>query len=234
MYSGNLDHYMAVGRSAMHNILGALQAAGSDSPPTILDLPSGHGRVTRWLRAKFPEARLTACDLNRDGADWCAKTFGARPVYSLPDIRSLELDETYDLIWCGSLLTHLDWTAWRAFLRFFPARMNPGGVLIFTTHGRLCAEWLHMGRMDYGLKPEVIAGIVADYRRCGFGYRDYPNSHEYGISISTPQRVVALLQGLPELRILGYAEAAWDQHQDVTACARRIQPLASYVCPERD
>ncbi len=231
MYAGNLDHYMGVGESAMRNILPALQAAGHERCNAILDLPSGHGRVMRWLRSKFPEARITACDLNRDGVDWCASMFGARPVYAVPDIRTLQLDETYDLIWCGSLLTHLDWSAWRAFLHFFSAHLNVGGVVVFTTHGRLSAEWLHTGHVDYGLKQDAIPGIVEDYRQYGFGYRHYWHSQEYGISISTPQRVMALLQILPELRLLGYSEAAWDQHHDVVVCAKRTHPLVAYVCP---
>jgi hypothetical protein len=230
MFEGNLDHYMRVGESAMQSILAALRAAGRDRCDAILDLPSGHGRVLRWLRAKFPEARITACDLNREGVDWCAERFGARPVYSVPDIRGLQVEEVYDLIWCGSLLTHLDWSHWGTFLNFFSTHMTPGGVLIFTTQGRLSAEWLHTGRVDYGLKPDVIAGIVEDYRRCGFGYRNYWHSKEYGISIAAPWRVMDLLQSLPEMRVVGYAEAAWDQHQDVVACARRAQPLVEYVC----
>jgi hypothetical protein len=61
------------------------------------------------LRAAFPEAHLTVCDLDRDKVDFCAAQFNATPVYSQEDIRSVSLDQTFDLIWCGSLFT--SWTA---------------------------------------------------------------------------------------------------------------------------
>lgn len=227
MFAGNLEHYMGVGESAMCSILAALQAAGRERCDCILDLPSGHGRVLRWLRATFPAARITACDLNRVGVDWCAQTWNARPVYSVRDIRELSLNETYDLIWCGSLLTHLCWSGWETSLDFFSQHLAPGGVLLFSTHGRRCADWLHVGRVDYGLDREAIAGLVEDYRREGFGYRDYPRQSGYGISLATPHRVLGLLQFRPELRVIGYAEATWDAHHDVVACMR---PPAPALC----
>ena len=47
----------------------------------MLDFACGHGRVMRTLKAAFPDALLTACDIDRDGVDFCARTFGAAPVY---------------------------------------------------------------------------------------------------------------------------------------------------------
>lgn len=230
MYAGNLSHYMGVGESAMHTIIPILQLVGCERIDSILDLPSGHGRVLRWLRAKFPTARITACDIDRDGVDWCAKTWNARPVYSTKDIRDLSLDESYDLIWCGSLLTHLSWQDWERFVDFFSEHLNPNGVLFFTTHGRRSADWLHTGRVDYGLDGESVAGLCADYRLNGFGYRDYAGQCEYGISLTTPHRVAGLLQARPELRVVGFSEAKWDAHQDVVACTRSVENFAIEAC----
>lgn len=231
MYAGNIDHYMGVGLSAMRSILPVLRAAGREQPQRILDLPCGHGRVMRWLRARFPDAHITACDLNRGGVDWCAKAYGARAVYSLADLDALDLGEPYDLIWCGSLLTHLDWAGWIRFIDFFERQLRPSGVLLFSSHGRQCADWLQVGRVDYGLKRDVIPRLLANYRRAGFGYQNYWHSSEYGISLATPQRVLGLLQNRPALHLLGYAEAAWDGHHDVIACLRRETPFGVEACP---
>lgn len=231
MYGGNLDHYMGVGLSAMRSILPALRMAGSARCARILDLPCGHGRVLRWLRARFPEAVITACDLNRAGVDWCAATYGAQPVYSVPDLSVLDLGGNYDLIWCGSLLTHLDAAGWMRFLAFFEQQLAPGGVLVFSSHGRQCAEWVQVGRFDYGLKAEVIPQLLADYRSLGFAYQNYWHSTEYGISLATPQWVLGYLQTRAQLRVLGYSEVAWDGHHDVIACQRRAVALAAGACP---
>ena len=106
MYDGRDGHYVSVGLSALRAIEDALGDAPAP-PRRILDLPCGHGRVTRVLRARFPEAAITVCDLDRGGVDFAAARFGARGVYSVEDFRALDLGEAYDLIWVGSLVTHL-------------------------------------------------------------------------------------------------------------------------------
>jgi SAM-dependent methyltransferase len=97
--------YFDVGRSALDCIKSALTTAHI-APTSILDLPCGHGRICRMLRALFPDAHLAACDLDRDAVDFCAAQFNATPVYSHEDIRRVSLDQCFDLIWCGSLFTH--------------------------------------------------------------------------------------------------------------------------------
>src|SRR5262245_38284150 len=108
MFTGDLESYLSVTYSAIAQIGHAMTACGITSFERVLDLPCGHGRAMRGLRAAFPEAELTACDVNREGVDFCAERFGAVPVYSDPDPERIPLEGTYDLIWVGSLLTHLD------------------------------------------------------------------------------------------------------------------------------
>jgi len=127
--------YFDVGRSALDCIKSALTTAHI-APTSILDLPCGHGRVCRMLRAFFPDAHLTVTDLDHDGVDFCAAQFNATPVYSHEDIWRVSLDQCFDLIWCGSLFTHLDAPQLPDFLGFFAEHLSPDGVLVFTTHGR--------------------------------------------------------------------------------------------------
>src|SRR5437870_5495298 len=91
-----LSHYLESGRAA-------LTAAGKTDVRRILDLPCGHGRVLRVLKAAFPGAALTACDIDRDGVDFCASRFGAEPVYSVEDPGRIPVRGPFDLIWVGSL-----------------------------------------------------------------------------------------------------------------------------------
>ena len=84
--------YFDLGRRALELIHFSGELCDKPHYPDILDLPCGHGRVLRWLRAHYPYANLTACDLDRAGVDFCAKQFGARPVYSQPDLRQLHFN----------------------------------------------------------------------------------------------------------------------------------------------
>jgi SAM-dependent methyltransferase len=211
-------YYFWVGEDAIRVIRLALH--GAQRRPRgmkeILDLPCGHGRVMRWLRATFPEASLTACDLDADGVGFCAETFGARPVLSSADPEDLALG-TFDLIWCGSLLTHLrpgDWDRW---LSLFFRSLNPGGVLVFTTLGRRAIEMMVDGSYDHGMTVEQIEGLRGGALSLGQGFAAYPHHPDYGIAVARPGHTVGKLGSF---RLVNYTEGGWAQHQDVVAVTR--------------
>jgi len=221
MFAANREHYLQVGQSALQCIRLALLAA--DKPASqvqrILDLPCGHGRVLRTLRAAFPEASITAGDVLREAVDYCAKAFGAEPFYSSPDLGELTLDASFDLIWCGSLLTHLDSDRWSLLLDLFDRLLEPGGVLLFTCHGRSVFDRIQKG-WDYGLDRDRLRLLVQQHKEKGFGYVDYPGQQGYGISVSARPWVLSQLDQHPRLRLLSFHERGWDDHQDVVVCVR--------------
>lgn len=217
MFTGDTDHYFDVGESARQCVEKALALAPRD-PATItrvLDLPCGHGRVLRFLRPAFPRAEFTACDLNRDGVEFCARVLGAAPLHSAADPAQIATTATFDLIWCGSLLTHLPRTAGEAFFRFFDRALAPGGVLVVTLHGRHCEAQLTDGRRTVDLDPAQTGELLAQYRRDGFGYVDYRGQRGYGFSLMHPSWVLANLLPCGRWRLLGYHEHGWDARQDV-------------------
>jgi SAM-dependent methyltransferase len=234
MYAGHREHYFMVGRVAVEWIRIALHAAGRETVETILDLPCGHGRVLRAIKAAFPEARLAACDIDRDGVDFCADVFGATPIYGTEDPRDLELPADLDLVWCGSLLTHVSSERWPHFLEAFHSALAPGGVLVFTSHGRSRAEKLRAGTVGMGLTGAQTRAILAQYDREGFGYQDFAPenlnskltsslSSGYGMSLATPAWVCEVVQQVDGLSIALYSEEAWPRDagpQDVIACVR--------------
>jgi len=217
------EHYFSVGRSALACIEAALAAAGSghDQIRRVLDLPCGHGRVLRWLKRSFPAATLTACDLNFPGVDFCASALGAEPVYSVPDPKALVLPDGYDLIWCGSLLTHLDPEGWAGFLRRFESSLAVGGVAVISTHGERTREWIVSGHYRYGLPDARCFKLLFEHLLTGFGYQDYPGSEAYGISLSSERWVRTVIErAMPASRVVSYQHAAWDGHHDVVAVQR--------------
>jgi SAM-dependent methyltransferase len=219
MHDSDLGHYGRVGQSAWRCITLALLACDAPTPRRVLDLPCGHGRVLRVLRRALPDAELTACDLDRAGVDFCRTEFGAHSVYSDTDLRSVVLGSDFDLIWCGSLLTHLDAPRWLEVLRAFVAALRPGGVAVVTVHGRLVADRLRNG-VDYGLTPARITELLRAYDNGGFGYVDYPDRAGYGVSLSSPAFLFRELAAWFDVRVVSYAERQWDDHQDVLAFQR--------------
>jgi SAM-dependent methyltransferase len=226
MFVDNPDHYFAVGRSALLCIRASMLAAGVETFANILDLPCGHGRVLRHLQSAFPEARLSACDIDTDAVDFCAATFGATPIYSHATPGNIPLEGDYDLIWVGSLLTHLNATACREFLNLFRTNLRVGGLLVFTIHGRAAADRMRRGVSTYGLNTDAIAQVLEQYAGRDFGYASYLDdtlpgiSGNYGISLASPAWVFKEVARLPETRMLNYTESGWDNHQDVVGLFR--------------
>jgi SAM-dependent methyltransferase len=230
------ERYFLSGRLALDSIRLSMVAIGKTQVESVLDLPSGYGRVLRWIAAEFPAARLTACDIDPQGVDFCSRVFGATPVYGREDPANIELHDGYDLIWCGSLFTHLALERWDGFLGLFEAALVPGGLLIFTTHGREIALLLRdpeRGR-TYMQAPDRREDILRGYDTSGAGYRDYAFTDEFresrslprdfGISLTKPSAVSAVIERRPVLRLVTYMEGRVYRGQDVVACVRL--PLA--------
>ena len=74
------------------------------------------------------------------------------------------------MIWCGSLLTHVDASKSIGFVKVFEALLAPGGVAVFTTYGRFTAEALRKRENTLSLEDEQIEGLLRDYDSTGFGY----------------------------------------------------------------
>lgn len=212
MMDGDLARYLAVGDNALR----AIQATpGLVAPSSILDLPCGHGRVARHLRAAYPGAELFVADLDEPGADFCAAEFGATKLASTPDFNAIDFDRRFDLIWVGSLITHLDAEATRSFFGFLARHLGSDGNAVVTSHGAFVAGRLFLSQRPlYGLSMAEEAGILADYQASGHGYCQYPMQDGYGISLASRHwlRNAAAAAGLA---VASHEDHAWDNHQDV-------------------
>ena len=210
-----LTHYLESGRTALRCVRAALAAAGKVDVRRVLDLPCGHGRILRVLKAAFPAAALTACDVDRPGVDFCAKQFGAEPVYSVENPADIPLRGPFDLIWVGSLMTHFDAPRWPAFLGRFRSLLSPDGVCVFTTHGLGAVEFIRAGRSNYGVSDPTK--LLRWYARHGFAYLPYQHGGAYGVSMSTVGWVADRIHALPDTRLVMVTEKGWHNHQDVVA-----------------
>lgn len=220
MFVGHSGHYFSVGLDAANIIDSILQENRLAQPQKILDLPSGHGRVLRFLKTRYPQAQFTACDLNQDAIKFCAARFGASPCVSSNSFRDIPVNDQYNLIWCGSLITHLKAPAISDLLNFFYDKLSLQGILIFTTIAEEACSRLRSG-ITYDLNPRDIANLIRDYEKSGFGYAQYPgNRRDYGLTLTAPSWIrneVSKIKGLKELY---FAKTRWDKHQDAFAFIR--------------
>lgn len=208
------EHYFNVGKSALLSIMAALAArqcyAGGHQPiEHILDFGCGHGRVARYLKAAFPDAVTKVTDLSQDGVRWCVDVLGCEETGpTLPA-------NTFDLIWVGSVFTHLTAAAAAQLLGELKAALRENGVLLITTRGRFAA----LNRNPKGPSPEGAAAMMAAYDIAGYGFAEYAKTPGYGVCTVNPSWYFTHACDDTTIQI-ALQEKGWDSNQDVLAFMR--------------
>ena len=214
-------HYFDVGQDAVRIIVQHLIGAARDVPRRILDFPCGSGRVTRHLRALFPDAEIGACDLYQSHVDFCAENFSAIPLMSKENLDEVDVGE-WDLIFCGSLLTHLPLPLFWPTIEFITRSLSPNGIAIVTLEGRH-ALYIQDNKWKF-IEDDLFNIARKQLMSTGFGFVDYDSDfrsskfgeqENYGVALTSPAWLMKGLEKMSDIRVLGFTEREWDDHQDV-------------------
>lgn len=215
---GHAEHYLSTGLSALGTIDEALHASGRSMPvKRILDFGCGYGRVLRMLKAHFGEAELFAAELKSAALTYCESTFAVQGIESSADFKQIEKPGQFDLIWCSSLIPHIDEISSMDLLRYFYDSLAPGGTCVFSTHGLGSLEALKAGLFSYNLSAKAQEDVLAGYRRNEFGFGNYRFREGYGMSLSTREKIEAMAATAGDWTEVMFKESGWDAHQDVFA-----------------
>jgi SAM-dependent methyltransferase len=222
----HVRHYLEIGHDAIRLIVSALTTGLRSPPRNILDFPCGSGRVTRHLRAFFPDAVIGACDLYENHINFCVNNFGAIPILSKENLDELDIGAKWDLIFCGSLLTHLPPDMFVSALKFIARSMSDEGIALITLEGRH-AEFIQKHKWKF-VPDDLYEVAEATIEPQGYGYVDYQHSMKslffkqdrYGVMIARPRWTMQIVEQIYEIRVLGYIERGWDDHQDVLVIGR--------------
>lgn len=219
---GAEEDYFSIGARALALIKIAGQLCHRPDFQNILDLPCGHGRVMRWLRAQYPGATITGCDLNRAGVDFCAAQFQAAPVYSRVNLEQVKFDRPFDLIWCGSLLTHLPVSKALSTLDQLLNWASEDAVVVFSVQGRYFSSLLSRDQGDFADNADIVS-LLERYATEGAAFEPYyedPNQ-EYGLTLMTPEFLTRHLQRSPDVIVRAYLEQAWGVQDIVVLYKKR-------------
>ena len=154
--------------------------------------------------------------------DFCKHTFSIHPVKSTIDFAEFSLSTKFDLIWCGSLITHIDEASATILLKFFYNHLSPGGLCVFTTHGKFSIDMLEKKKITYGLTESAKNQVLSQFYERGYGYADYENQHGYGISAVSHERMLAIARGVGKWEEIFSMDTGWDNHQDVYGFSRPV------------
>lgn len=217
--AGGVDAYFDIGKSALAHCKRALDGR---TPGRILDFPCGYGRVTRWFRHEWPEAEIHGVETDGKCLDFVKDTFEAVPLQADPRL-AMAIPGDMDLIFSGSLLTHFDEWQWRIYLEMCCDALAPDGVFLFTTHGRIASILAKKRHPVYGDLVDTRE-LFERQKASGFAYLPYdPAYPTFGISLSSPAWIMALLERMPNIKIIGFEEGGWGQ--DIWTVQRAPWPM---------
>jgi ubiquinone/menaquinone biosynthesis C-methylase UbiE len=140
---------------------------------TILDFGCGWGRISRFFLKDVQPSNLWGADCVEEIIQVCRQTnrwLNAELVGTLPPTRFP--NDTFDLIYCYSVFSHLSEDAHKQWLAEFHRILRPGGLFIATTRSRdfivQCAEL--RGRSEL---PEHLEGASKSFPNMQQSLSDY-------------------------------------------------------------
>jgi SAM-dependent methyltransferase len=132
-----LRGYLASGDQHVRELADVLAEAGRPLArvSSFLEFACGHGRMTRFLVHRLDRSRITVSDVNPSAVAFTRDTFGVQGFCSVEDPRNLRHDGRYEVIFVGSLFTHLTHAYWGPWLQRLYSLLSDKGLMIFSTHG---------------------------------------------------------------------------------------------------
>lgn len=203
-HASRISYYFQDGARSADKLHALLTEFGGKKRPTkLLEFASGYGCVTRHL-VKDETFHINSCDIHPDAIQFLRNEMQVEATLSTECPELFNIHERYDVVFALSFFSHMPITTWSRWLVRLIQLAQNGGLVLFTTHGRKSKPLLG--------NPEVPAS--------GFWFEprseqiDLP-SEEYGLTITLPHFVTAIIKSIPFARLIAYREAYWWDHQDL-------------------
>jgi SAM-dependent methyltransferase len=137
-----LRDYLSDGWRTMVELQSVMEKHGQtlSTSQGFLEFASGHGRFTRHLVNRIPQGHLTVSDVVPGCVDFLKDLCGVQGFESNTEPAALRIPGKYQQVFVLSLFSHLPDSTWGAWVERLYSALQPGGILIFSTHGLKCAQ----------------------------------------------------------------------------------------------
>ena len=168
---------------------------------TLFEFASGYGCITRNLDKSYFD--VTSCDIHTEAMSFIQSNFNAKTILSTTNPEDFFVDKKYDVVFALSFFSHMPDRTFGKWLKALWGLVDYGGVLIFTTHGRVSNE------MFFNLPVSDGFAFQPDSEQKDLDVSDY------GTTVSEYQYVKKACEEFLQLVPSDYKEAFWWEHQDV-------------------
>ncbi len=133
--------YFKSGREALQCIEKIVRFSGKSlrGVNSFLDFACGYGKSTRFLIQEIEPRKVWVSDIYKGAVDFQKKIFGVNGFYSETEPSKLRFPRKFEVIYAGSLFSHLPVTRFEEWLSTLSNILEDNGIFIFSTHGEtLC------------------------------------------------------------------------------------------------
>lgn len=211
-----IEQFVLGGEKMFDDIEGALRSVSKslNDIREMLDFGCGCGRLVLAVQGrKLAELSVTACDVDDRAVHWCQqflKDIKCLVNHALPPL-PFE-NESFDLIWCGSVFTHLDEKHQDLWLGELNRVLKPNGMLLASVHGPHLWEprlpfWTLRKLREKGLvfaRTGADAGIHPSWYQVAWHTEQYIREHWTSV-----------------FEILGYRPRGLNDYQDIVIAQKR-------------
>ena len=181
-YGGQLEvtlaEYVAAGHGAANVV--ASMASGAER---LLDFGCGYGRVSRFLRQALPDVAIHGLDPKASAMAFQLDTLGLMPHSD---------GLTYDLLFAGSVFTHLRPLDFKAALKDVVALLSPGGKALITLHPFIGKGYQVFDSTEESALPELEDNLNESDYVSAYCSRDFLDA---ALMDSCPTASVEVLDG---------------------------------------
>lgn len=169
---------------------------------SVFEFASGYGCVSRHLK-NLDGYRIVSCDIHPQAVRFLQDRIGVEAILSNSDPDKLHVAEKFDVVFALSFFSHMPPVTWGRWVRKLFDIVADGGLLIFTTHGRV--GWKAVNRPPLESEGYWFHPISEQ--------KDIP-TEEYGTMIVTPFYVFDQLRPAGGASPIFFREALWWGTQD--------------------
>lgn len=133
-----LDSFLSGGKHSIRDLEKSLVTINKDlnSFKNILDFGCGCGRSLIWLRDRNLQCKIYGTDIDEEAISWCKKNLDFVRFDVNKPLPPLEYpSNTFDLVYAGSVFTHLNEDYQYRWLEELNRVTMPKGIVVITIHG---------------------------------------------------------------------------------------------------
>lgn len=177
-YGGSQEGYLERGREDVAKMRAALEAAGHPitEGQRVMEFGVAAARMLRWLADLADRCEIWGADIDSEYVVWCAQNLSP-PFHFVTTTGSAHLpfeDRYFDLVYAGSVFTHIDDLAFAWFMELRRV-IKPGGVLYATIHDKHTIELLRGPYADQMIgqrlaaEPDLLRLATSDFAKFTIG-----------------------------------------------------------------